>query len=67
MECPLFCIGNYSVELMKENPAFNCLQADCAWWDERHGCCGERTKRLQTERIADKLNMIAKELTPIRP
>ena len=37
----------------------DCLQEECAWWDERHGCCGERTKRLQLERIADFLKDIA--------
>ena len=39
MKCPLFCIGNYSVENIKRSPNFDCLKEECAWWDLAHMCC----------------------------
>lgn len=39
MKCPLLCIGDYSLELMKDNPGFDCKKKECAWWDKTAGKC----------------------------
>ena len=46
MKCPLLCIGNYSAELMRENPSFECLREECAWFDEN----GDRCSVLELSR-----------------
>jgi len=67
MKCPLqVIVGLNRGDSLNPAPV-DCLHEECASWDEKHGCCGERTKRKQLERIADILSAIAKELTLIRP
>lgn len=62
MKCPLFCIGDYSVELLKDNPAFDCLGEECARWDKRHGICGDLLEAQACDRIADYLEYIADKM-----
>ncbi len=50
MKCPLKCIGDYSLELMMDNPAFECLKEDCAWWQVGDEQCSVLNL---TEGIAD--------------
>ncbi len=59
MKCPLPNIVYEQDSFPPHESYRNCLQAECAWWDERKGVCGERTKRLQLERIADALKDLA--------
>lgn len=39
MKCPLSCIGDYGKEHIINNPSFDCLGKECAWWDNDYGRC----------------------------
>ena len=47
MKCVLLFAGSLSWE------GANCLEEECAWWDEKKGCCLLRTLTLQVNRLAD--------------
>jgi len=66
MKCPLIHYKEPNPDVFPCEVFEDCLQEECAVWDEKHECCSERTKRVQLERIADILSNIAKELTLIR-
>ena len=62
MKCPLkFKIEDMWGEKQRIYSG-DCLKEECAWWDERKLCCGERTKRIQLERIADALEKISNNM-----
>lgn len=67
MKCPLWSEKHVKVWGQHWIGVADCFKEKCAWWDEVNECCGDRTKRKQLERIADKLGTIAKELTLLRP
>lgn len=67
MKCPLLIENELYPSGQTDSTFGNCIAGECAWWDEVKVCCGERTKRIQLERIAPLLEKIAKELTLIRP
>ena len=62
MICPQRSVSFKSAYDHELNEDCVCLGEGCAEWDERHGCCGERTKRLQLERIADSLKDISSKI-----
>ena len=52
MKCPLLTDKNYGAQLERTMASGDCLEADCAWWDEEKNACS--------------IKVIAKELTRIQ-
>ena len=58
MKCPLLLFERYTTFEKIGSEVAVCLKEECARWDEVKLCCGDRTERLQLERLADILQGI---------
>jgi len=67
MKCPLVILVCNRPDWKDETYTGDCLQEECAWWDQVHGTCGELTKAQALWHIKEVLSHIAKELTLLRP
>ena len=62
MRCPILIMGRMNSSDPRDISFTDCLLAECAWWDELGRCCGEKSKKIQLERITEALSLIEKHM-----
>ena len=59
MKCPLFHLVDMGTCVPVSKKEYDCLQAECAWWDDGHPGCATLTlaQELATMRQKDELEV----------
>jgi len=62
MKCPLFYIGKTTVFHGEVSDTNNCLQEECAWWDEPTQRCSIKSLGVNFEGIAANMANIVNKM-----
>ena len=57
MKCPLLSAGEYTRNVSAPTQSCDCLQKECAWWDEERYCCLFRTLSKKIIFIAEEVKL----------
>ena len=53
MKCPLLELALVNNFARRQDGDADCLEEECAWWDEDRACCFIRTLALQVNRLGN--------------
>lgn len=62
MKCPLFVMAGLINYKRVTQGDMDCIQGECAWWDEEFNHCALRTLARQVTFIDDRLNSISQKM-----